>query len=629
MNTRQQYTGNSRLGRHWNGIWLALLLCTLILPATAPAAAEVSVTATLNRDSFSADQAAILTIMVNNAGSATPEMPAADGLRFSYQGQSSTSQWINGTSSSSVSYRFAVQAEKEGRYTIKPIKVTVGNQTYTTRAITCTVQAPGRNSQAAVRQGRQSGPAGSTARLRSGEADKIGLLRISPKKKTIYSGELVPFTVKAYFRQGMRVTLKSNPTMVGENFMLHSLDEQPTQRETTLKNEPYVVLTWQGTLSAVKEGSFPLIVEMDAELLVRQQAQRRNSLFDSPFMNDPFFDDFFGQYSRRQVKIASPEQSITVQDLPAKGRPADFNGAIGLFSLAVSADPVKGKVGDPITLKMNITGNGNFDMVQAPVLTDEKGWKTYPASETLDNRKQSSRIKRFEQALVPTRADLTAIPPLQFSYFDPEEKQYISLNSDPIKIELSKGSAPVMSPQPDRAATTPAQTAVAATGISGENSNLAPLHTEPGRLVQAVSPLYLKSWFIAAMAAALLCLAAALLLYIRRKRHEADPGILIHKQVAGQLQNHYRQMEEAINSEDQAAFLKHCRAAIQKRLAEAWAQEAAAITLADLQERMPADAPLLAVFTRLEQIGYAGEKLSRTAMEEMLKTTKNELDKLS
>jgi hypothetical protein len=616
----------SAAGRTW--LFISLILLSILAVSSTALAAEVSVTAELNSKTFSLNQAATLTVTVNNAGSATPEMPVAEGLRFIYRGQSSQSQWINGKTSSSVSFTFMVQAEKEGKHTINPIRVKVDNKTYTTQKLTCTVLAAS-SGRTAVQSGSRSGaPA---ARLRSGDADKIGFLRIYPKEKTIYSGQLVPFTVKAYFRQGMRVTLKSNPAMVGENFMLHSLDEQPTQREITLKGDPYVLLTWQGTLSAVKEGTFPLVVEMDAELLVREQSQRRNSLFGSPFMNDPFmndpfFDDFFGQYSRRQVKMASPKQDITVQDLPVKGRPADFNGAIGLFSLAVSADPLKGKVGDPITLKMKITGKGNFDMVQAPVLTDQQGWKSYPASENLEDGNRSSRTKRFEQAIVPTRANLTAIPSLQFSYFDPEAKQYVTLNSDPIGIELSRGTAPVVAPRPDR--TTAAEPAPAPDAQVTDN-NLAPLHTEAGKLVQDIRPLYGKSWFFALMVMALLCLLAALVLYQRRKRHEADPGILLHKQVATQLKHHFAAMEEAISSQNSTSFRSHCQAAIRKRLAEIRGQEPGSITLADLQQLLPVDSPLLTIFTRLEQIGYAGGSLSTTAMEEILQTTKTELDKLS
>jgi hypothetical protein len=56
---------------------------------------------------------------------------------------------------------------------------------------------------------------------------------------------------------------------------------------------------------------------------------------------------------------------------------------------------------------------------------------------------------------------------------------------------------------------------------------------------------------------------------------------------------------------------------------------AAAVTLADLREQLPADSPLLAVFSRLEESGYAGQVLAQEEMAAMLETVRTELVKLT
>ena len=624
-----QYQHKNR-NHPFSGVFVFLVLALLVqIPAVTMAqAADVGVKAEINRTEFSLNQSALLTITVSGARSAKPEMPEADGLRFVYQGQQSQTQWINGKTSSSISFSFMVQAEKEGKHTIQPIKVTVDGKVYTTKAVPCTVLPPRTSNAPSI--GRQSTqPQKSTApsaRLRSEEADKIGYMRVFPEKEKIYPGELVFFTIKAYFRQGLRVTLKSVPRFIGENFMLQSIDDKPQQSEELVNGEPYISLTWKGALSAVKEGTFPLEVEMDAELLVRAQRQRQNNPFGSPFLSDPFFDDFFGQYSRREVKVASPKKSITVMDLPMAGRPSDFQGAIGTFSLAVAASPVDGKVGDPITLKMIVSGTGNFDTVQAPQLTDKNDWKTYPATENFEEHRPGNGKKTFEQAIIPTSADLTTIPSVQFSYFDPDAGEYVSLTSDPIKMQLEN---PLGVPTTaDKHDVTEQQPTTPDTPAKPNTKNLAPLHTDPGMLVHAIEPLYIKSWFILLMTAAFLCLTAALLLYLRRKRLLADPTILLHKQVNRQLSNHYQEMEKAISSQDQNSFCNHCRAAIQERLGEIWGHEPRAITLADLQQRLAPDAPLLDIFTRMEHGAFSGERLDQTTLEKMLQTTRKELDNI-
>ena len=296
-----------------------------------------------------------------------------DGLRFYSRGQSTQMQWINGKSSSSVAYTYLVQATSPGTHTIAPITVTVDGKTYQTRAIKCEVQPAGASP--APSPGQHGGravqpPPSSSTRLRSGEADQIGFMRVLPRKENVYAGELIPLTIKAYFRRNMRVTIKSNPRLTNDNFILESLDDKPVQSEELIDGVPYTLLTWHGSISAVKQGAFPLEIAMDTTLLVRSRRQRPSSMFGSPFLDDPFFDDFFGGYTQKNITLLSPKKEITVNDLPEQGKPAQFSGAIGSFSMAVNAHPLTVAPGDPITLHMIIQGSGNFDRVKAPFLQD-------------------------------------------------------------------------------------------------------------------------------------------------------------------------------------------------------------------------------------------------------------------
>ncbi|MCI5220776.1 MAG: hypothetical protein D3914_16680, partial [Candidatus Electrothrix sp. LOE2] len=334
----------------------ALLTCVLSVLVAAPAAgADIQVSAKLEPARFAEDQAARFVLTVTGARSAEPDMPVAQGLHFVYQGQSSQTSWINGKISSSIAYTFLVQADKAGQFTVAPVKVAAEGKTYTTEPVQCTVlpvqnsggQAGGTPSGAGAAPG--AGPDGDTGK-------NIGFMRIMPETERMYSGQIVPFTLKAFFRSGQRITLKSAPRLSGEDFLLQSLDEEPRQQQEQVNGALYTSLIWQGTLSAVKEGEVPLTVEMDAEVLVRSRSRHRADPFGSSLLDDPFFSDILSNYTRRDIKISSPEKTITVLDLPTENRPDDFSGAIGNFSLAVAASPLDGKVGDPITLKMQLDG---------------------------------------------------------------------------------------------------------------------------------------------------------------------------------------------------------------------------------------------------------------------------------
>ena len=126
------------------------------------------------------------------------------------------------------------------------------------------------------------------------------------------------------------------------------------------------------------------------------------------------------------------------------------------------------KVGDPVTLKMRISGTGNFDRVNAPELVEKNGWHPYEASGEFkpNDEMQSKGTKTFEMAVVPEERK-TQMPQVQFSYFDPETEKYVTLKSEPaaltvtgapavapLKVEPANEPAPPPEPEPAKQAPT-------------------------------------------------------------------------------------------------------------------------------------------------------------------------------
>ncbi len=603
---------------------LMILLVAIFAMSGRLMAAGAQVTASLGSERFSLGQGTTLTVTVNGGAAQRPELPRVDGLRFLYRGQSSRMEWINGRSSSSLSFLYQVTAEQPGSYTIGPIRVRVGGQTLESKPIQCTV-LPASSGTAGGTSGSGSAtpPGSGSTRLRSGEADQIGFMRIIPEKTTSYSGELVPFTIKAYFRQGLSVTVKSQPQVNGDAFVLQLDNGRPQQDQEVVNDIPYTVLTWHGTLSGIKAGTFPLEVEIDTSLLVRRPRQRPSSMFGMPFFDDPFFDDFFGTLTRKDIKLVSPRRLLTIRDLPTKGRPADFRGAIGVFSLAVTADPARTRVGDPVTLRMRVSGTGNFGLVQAPAFTGGPEWKTYPPAEKFTDLGEGKGRKEFTMAIVPTTTGIKEIPPVTFSYFDPKADQYTTLRSDPIPLQVEAAPGTTPTPQPRttaRVAPSPGPEKHPST-VSG----LAPIHTRLGDLQPAIVPLYRKAWFIALFGLSLLMLLAALVLSIRRNHLRNNPEILEKRRADEQLARHLRAMEEAVARDNGVDFLAACRRAIQDRAGMAWHREPRSITSADLRRRLPPDSILIKVCSLAEHAGYSGTAPTGQELRDLLEKVRNEL----
>ena len=109
--------------------------------------------------------------------------------------------------------------------------------------------------------------------------------------------------------------------------------------------------------------------------------------------------------------------------------------------MVTDAKPKSVQVGDPITVTTTISGRGNFDRVNAPLLEDERGWHKYPPSSKFkqDDEVGISGTKTFEMVVSPNEKKQT-LPVLAFSYFDPAKDQYLTLRSEPMAITVQGGS---------------------------------------------------------------------------------------------------------------------------------------------------------------------------------------------
>jgi hypothetical protein len=287
--------------------------------------------------------------------------------------------------------------------------------------------------------------------------------------------------------------------------------------------------------------------------------------------------------------------------------------------LAVTAAPVDGRPGEPITLKVRIDGTGNFDRVQAPLLTERKDWKIYPASAKFFGRQGGKGKKTFEQAVIPMNSSLTAVPALHFSYFDPAAEEYVSLRSEPISLHLQHAADADTSRHPT---VPPAQPIPLQKKTRPKPP---PLPLEPGQMVQSIQPLYKKQWFQSMMAGAGCCLTVGLALDLRRKKLAKNPGIVRRRIAARRLARHFREMQAAVNKQDQERFQRNCREAVQTWAGAAWERAPEAVTSTDLHEKLPADSPLLTLFVQLEQSGYANRSLAQAEMKNMLHIARHEL----
>jgi BatD DUF11 like domain len=149
-----------------------------------------------------------------------------------------------------------------------------------------------------------------------------------------------------------------------------------------------------------------------------------------------------GSYTGRRLVAVAAAVPVEVRDVPSP-RPATFCGGIGDYHLAASASPTSLRVGDPLTLTLDIErgpASGSLDLISAPDLTANP--HVTADFEILDKNptgRKEGNLKRFEYALRPKR-DGVGIPALAVTVFNPDTEKFSEINTQPIALSVSAAS---------------------------------------------------------------------------------------------------------------------------------------------------------------------------------------------
>lgn len=471
-----------------------------IVPARG---AEPTVSAALSQSVAAVGESLQLHVKVGGARSEPgPPEVAVDGLDIRYIGPSSSSSMRieNGrvTNESHVIHIYSVIPRREGAFEIPALALDVDGRAYRTQRLTLQVEKGAAN---------QAGTAGAPATL-----------EIVVPRTTAYVGEMIPVEIRLAVDARVRWEPQSMPELAGEGFTKQKMPE-PRQERGRKDGRELNVLVFRTAITPSKAGKLQLgPVEIPYVALVPRATRnnRQRSLFDL-FDDNVFGDPLFGE--RQQFRARAEAVEIDVKPLPAANRPATFSGAVGQFKFTAEGSPQQVKVGDPVTMKLTISGRGNFDRIEAPALVDSAGWRAYPPSTNFnaDNDLSTSGTKTFDMAVIP-EVKKNAMPPFEFSYFDPEQAKYVTLKSAPAPLLVQGGAPPTPPPvtAPAQDSTEPA----AEPPPQPEATDILGIRYDAGSSRAIFEPLYLRRGFLLAQLIPLVALLALLATKLRR----ADAG---------------------------------------------------------------------------------------------------------
>lgn len=138
-----------------------------------------------------------------------------------------------------------------------------------------------------------------------------------------------------------------------------------------------------------------------------------------------------------QHDAKSEAVTYTVRELPRKGRPPGFTGAIGQFTIDVSADPTSVSTMEPITLEIRVSGRGLFEEVRQPDWSEiEALTRDFVVHSDVDSGTMEGNSKVFRQIIRPRNEKVMRIPPIPFPYFDPRQGKYLVATAPAIPITV-------------------------------------------------------------------------------------------------------------------------------------------------------------------------------------------------
>ncbi|HEX3397554.1 MAG TPA: BatD family protein [Steroidobacteraceae bacterium] len=572
-------------------------MTAVVLGSFAAAAAwadDPLVYATIQPAQIALGDTAQLTITNLGNGTDPITLPVVSGLKFEIIARTREIQIINGTTLPSSSIVMRVTPQIAGIFTIPAV---------TPKAQPLVLQVNAASGSASPAQSAPGAPnsppilsGGSIPKGVRLSDDGSAYVRLSIPKREVYVGESVPVDIEVGMRSGFVSSLNGLPKLTNDNFALNNLSHQPERTEKLINGEPFVVFTWRSILAVVKPGTFALSAEAPLTVKIRTRPRGEAALDDR--FGDPFWQNLFGATIPKDINVRSPPQDLKVLELPTEGRPADFHGAIGTFSISSDVSPGKADVGDPLTLRMRVTGSGNFDRVDSTMLDHLDQWKTYPPKSSFNTSDPIgfNGMKTFEQPVIASKSGAQQLPGLTFSYFDPNARRYETAHSAPLSVSISPSLADSVTAPPPAGPAGPENKYAA---------GLRPDHVDTATPTSSLIPLYLQPRFLGIPSFIVLAFAAGLV--GARRRGSLGVSAYASDRAASKAANRVlAQMQAAARSGNAAVFFESARIAMQALLARRWRVEPEDVTSAEVEARVGAQDDICQLFALADESKYSG-----------------------
>ena len=338
--------------------------------------------------------------------SSAPIVPSGSGISIQLQSNRATKIFrsVNFQSTTIIKYHYLLHAHEEGEWTIGPVEVKAGNRLYRSNQLTISVL--------------------------SKQANTIEDINVSASLSSAkpFEGEVVLYKFKYRYRVQTVGLNWSQPEFEGFR-LFDGLDIEQKDYNVLEQGRRVGAVDLFVPLVATKSGKYIVSPSSLTVQTQKQVSRQRRSAF-GPMIRDT------------QTKIYATDP-IRGEVRPLPPSPKTFSGLVGEFSLASKVDKTVVAVGDSIDVALQLSGYGIVDGFSFPNFS-QQDIQVYDEDPTYETKYKQGKVwskAHLVRAIVPTKKGKLRIPPFKVLVFDPKQEKYVTLQTDPIDIEVQQGAS--------------------------------------------------------------------------------------------------------------------------------------------------------------------------------------------
>lgn len=390
----------------------------LLIGFTFPLQAQVSFDAKVSKKRLGLNERLRIDFVMNENGDNFIPPDFTNFLVVSGPQQSVNRSWVNGVSSFSKTYTYFLTPKSKGIFSIGQAQITINGEVYKTSPIEVQV---------------------TEAVKKPNDPDNIDYLTdenihliAEISNNSPYLNEGISVVYKLFFRNPISINdVQELESPTYGDFWSSKINIGRIQVDPRgqYKGEPYNEVVWQKVVLYPQKSGKLTIEPLTLNLQLSVPSNRR---------------DLFGRriLKQSQKTITSGRRILNIKPLPTSGQPENFTGAVGQFDFDVILSKDALKASESFQAKIKVSGKGNLNLFQLPEINVPNTLEVYEPErkETIKTTLSGTEGTVEENyTIVPQYQGKYPIPPVSFSYFDPKAKNYKTVRSQELLVDVYEG----------------------------------------------------------------------------------------------------------------------------------------------------------------------------------------------